>query len=160
MPRSCVICTHAQRAAIDAAIVALASFRDIAGQYRVSKSAVARHKEAHLPADLTRAATALAVAHADDLLAQIQALHARTLTILKGAEEAGAFNQALSAIREARTNLELLARLEGKLKEQQTINILLLPEWQTIRAVLVGALSDEPSARIKVAAALRAIDGR
>lgn len=158
MPQICTICTHPDRAVIEQAMVADQPNRAIARHWRASKDAVARHKDEHLPAQLAKAAEAESVAQADDLLAQIVNLHERTLKILKGAEDVNAFGLALGAIREARSNLELLAKLEGKLKEQQTINILILPEWHAVRAVILQALADEPSARIKVAQALRTID--
>jgi hypothetical protein len=49
MPRHCTICDHPSRDAIDQALVAGQSLRDIAGQYHLSKSALARHKERHAP---------------------------------------------------------------------------------------------------------------
>lgn len=49
MPRRCTICDHPTREAIDQALVAGQPLRDIAGHYRLSKSALARHKESHAP---------------------------------------------------------------------------------------------------------------
>ena len=50
MSRSCSICTHQDRPAIEAAIGADASFRDIASRFGLSKSSVARHAASHMPA--------------------------------------------------------------------------------------------------------------
>jgi hypothetical protein len=47
MPRRCTICDHPTREAIDQALVARQSLRDIARHYHLSKSALARHKESH-----------------------------------------------------------------------------------------------------------------
>ena len=44
MPRLCTRCAHPQRAEIDGALVAGRTIRDIAGQFGIRKSAVARHK--------------------------------------------------------------------------------------------------------------------
>ncbi len=54
MPRRCTICTHKSRAKIDKALVARNPFRTIAGQYQVSKSALVRHHDDHLPAALVK----------------------------------------------------------------------------------------------------------
>ena len=81
----------------------------------------------------------------------MQDLQRRTLAILKTAEESDRLGLALGAIREARGNLELLARLEGKLREQQTVNILVAPQWLELRTVILGALADFPEARTALA---------
>ncbi len=71
MPRKCTICGHKSRAKIDQALVERHPFRDIAGQHKVSKSALARHFDDHLPASLVKAQEAKEAADADALLAQI-----------------------------------------------------------------------------------------
>jgi hypothetical protein len=49
MPRSCSVCSHPGRASIDDGLVTGQSLRAISAAYGVSKSAVDRHKESHLP---------------------------------------------------------------------------------------------------------------
>jgi hypothetical protein len=150
MPRICTICTHPERAAIDQALVAGDSAPRIAAKHRVSDDAVARHRS-HLPEALTQAQAAAEVAQADDLLSQVQELQRRTMAILETAEKSDRLGLALGAIREARGNLELLAKLEGKLREQQTVNILIAPQWLELRTVILGALADHPEARLALA---------
>jgi hypothetical protein len=48
MGRPCTICVHAQREAINQALAEGHSFRDIAGSYAVSKTALHRHWHAHV----------------------------------------------------------------------------------------------------------------
>jgi hypothetical protein len=96
------------------------------------------------------------VAEADDLLGQVQDLQARTLAILEAAEGSNQHRTALSAIREARSNLELLAKLLGELDERPVVNLNVSPEWLELRAVIVGALEPYHEAR---GAVLRAIEG-
>ena len=96
------------------------------------------------------------VAQADDLLEQVRDLQSRALAILGKAESAGDLRTALGAIREARGNLELLARLLGELNEQPVVNLNLSPEWLELRAVIVTALEPYPEAKEGV---LRAIKG-
>jgi hypothetical protein len=50
--------------------------------------------------------------------------------------------------------LELLARLVGELQDGQTVNVLIMPEWHRVRAVIVEALASFPPARVVVAEAL------
>ena len=71
MPRTCTICRHDQRADIDKTLVTRTPFRDIARQHSVSKDALLRHHDDHLPASLVRAQRAREATQADELLAQV-----------------------------------------------------------------------------------------
>jgi hypothetical protein len=158
MPRTCTVCAHPDREAIDRALVACEPFRNIAERFGTSATALFRHKAEHLPAALAKAQEAAEVASADDLVAQLRGLHAKTLGILAKAEKVGELRTALAAIREARGNLELLAELLHELDRRPQINLLLSPEWQRVRAVLVEALLAFPDARSAVAARLVALE--
>ena len=156
MPRSCNVCTHPEREAIDKALVGDAALPELAALYRVSDDSLGRHRANHLPAKLVMAEAAAEVARADDLLDQVRGLQRRALDILDKAEETGELRTALSAIREARGNLELLAKLLGELDERPQVNVLLSPEWVELRAVIVTALEPYSEARRAV---LRALEG-
>src|SRR5215217_4659997 len=131
MPRSCTICEHPDRETIDRALVGDSSNLSVSSLFGVSESAVRRHKSNHLPAKLVMAQAAEEVAQADDLLDQVRDLYVRTLAILEAAEESSQHRTALSAIREARSNLELLAKLLGELDDRPQVNILISPTVQT-----------------------------
>ena len=136
------------------------AFPALVAKYRVSKDALSRHKANHLPATLVKAQEAQEVAQADDLLEEVRSLQGRALGILDKAEDAGDLRTALGAIREARGNLELLAKLLGELDER-TVNVLITPEWLQLRAVVVGALEPHLEARRAVLRAIEAVgDGR
>lgn len=154
MPRSCTICAHPEKAAIDRAIVGGASNRSAASLYDVSEAAVRRHGANHLPAKLVKAQEVEDVVEADDLLAEVRGLQARALSILSKAEKAGELRTALGAIREARGNLELLAKLLGELNDSPTVNITISAEWIQVRTVLLAALAPYPDARSAVAGEL------
>jgi hypothetical protein len=156
MPRTCTVCEHPEREAIDRALVGETSNLSVSSLFGVSESAVRRHKANHLPAKLVMAEKAAEVAQADDLLQQVRDLQARTLAILEAAEHTNQHRTALAAIREARSNLELLAKLLGELDERPQVNILISAEWLELRAVIVGALEPYSEAR---GAVLRALDG-
>ncbi len=155
MPRSCTVCEHPERERIDKALVGDASNRSVASLYDVSEAAVRRHKANHLPAKLVMAQAAEEVAQADDLLGQVQDLQKRTLAILEAAEGTKQHRTALSAIREARSNLELLAKLLGELDQRPQVNVLVSPEWLELRVAIVGSLEAHPEAREAVLRAIR-----
>ena len=156
MPRACTICTHPGLEAINRALVEGTPNRRIASHYDVTERAVRNHKANHLPTKLIMAQAAEEVAQADDLLEQVRDLQARTLAILEAAEGSREHRTALAAIREARSNLELLAKLLGELDERPQLNILISPEWLELRAVIVGALEPYSDAR---GAVLKALEG-
>ena len=158
MSRKCTVCKHKERAAIDTALLGGASFRDLAGQFRLSKTSLCRHKGEHLPRELSKAHEAHQISAADDLLRQVQDLQTRALTILRKAESGGDLRAALGAIREARGNLELLARLLGELKEGPTVNVLVSPAWLSLRTVILRALEGFPEARLKLSQTLSEVD--
>ena len=156
MPRKCSVCTHPDREAIDEALVGSTAISAISAKYcDISEDAVGRHKANHLPAKLVMAEKAKEVAQADSLLDQVRDLQSRAYGILDKAEGAGDLRTALGAIREARGNLELLAKLLGELDERPQLNILVAPQ---VQYVILSALEPYPTARVAVAEALRELD--
>jgi hypothetical protein len=160
LARTCTVCSHPEREAIDRALVEGQSSGKLAGRYRtLDERAIRRHRSNHLPTTLARAREAEEVSRADDLLDQVRGLQNRVLTILGKAENAGELRTALGAIREARGNLELLAKLLGELDERPQVNILLSPEWIAVRAVVLEPLAPYPEARAAVAGRLLQLEG-
>ncbi len=154
MPRRCTVCTNKKRTAIDKALVARERFRTIADQFGVSKSALLRHHDDHLPAALVKAQAATEAAQADALLAQVVDLRDKALGVLDTAQGSEDLRAAIGAIREARGCVELLAKLAGQLKDAPTVNILVSAEWQGLQAAILDALGPHVEARLAVAAAL------
>lgn len=157
MPRTCTICSNDSKEAIDRALVEGTALSEVAALFRVSDDALSRHKANHLPATLSKAQEAEVAAEADELLDQVRGLQARTLAILEAAEGSSQHRTALSAIREARSNLELLAKLVGELDERP-VNVLISPQWIEVRGVLLEALAPYPDARSAVAGRLLALE--
>ena len=156
MPRTCTVCRHERLKEINRALVEGIAFPALVAKYRVSKDALSRHKANHLPATLVKAQEAQAVARADDLLDEVRSLQARTLTILDRAERVGDLRTALRAIKEARGNLELLAKLVGQLDERPQVLLHLSQEWLELRATIVGALEGHQEAKEAVLNVLEA----
>jgi CBS-domain-containing membrane protein len=152
MPRTCTVCGNESREEIDRALVAGDAYRNIAERYGTSTTALHRHKADHLPVTLTKAKEAGEVARADELLSRVESLQTRTLAVLEAAEETGELRTALSAIREARSNLELLAKLVGELDERPKVNVVLIDAQ--VRDAIVRALAPYGEARLAVANAL------
>jgi hypothetical protein len=158
MPRSGTVCEHPEREEIDRALVGDTSNRLVASLYGVSEVAARRHKTNHLPAKLVMAQANEEVAQADDLLTQMRDLQRRALDILDKAEADGELRTALSAMREARGNLELLAKLLGELDEPPVTNVLVSSEWVSVRTAMMEALSSHPEARAAVAERLKELE--
>ncbi len=154
MPRKCTICHHPNRDDIDQALVRREPFRHIAAHHEVSTGALVRHSDDHLTATLLQAQDAADVAHADNILGEVLDLRNHALGILDKAEKADDLRTACSAIREARSCIELLAKVAGTLQDAPTINVFLSPEWKTVQVAILQALLPHPDARQAVVAAL------
>jgi hypothetical protein len=159
MPRSCTICTHPNRAEIeDAIVIRSQAKRRIAAQFGVTEQALRRHLREHLPELLKKAREAEEASRADELLRHLRALHSKTLSILLSAEGSGELRTALSAIREARGNLELLAKLSGELQQEGTVNLHLSPEYLEVRTAILVAVEPYPEAARAISRAMLGIE--
>jgi hypothetical protein len=161
MPRRCTICDHDQRDAIDAALVmGNTSNLELSSLFGVSESALRRHKKKHLPATMALAQEAADVAHADDLLSQLDGLKRDAYRIRDKAENAGDFRAALTGIRELVRVVELMAKVRGELDESPKVAVVITQsgEWQRLRERLLQALEPYPQARLAVVEAIRGAD--
>ena len=153
MPRTCTICAHKKRSAIEKAVLAGEGLRAIAGRWSVSRSSLMRHRDDHLAAAVVKANGAAEAAHGDDLLAKLESIESEARGILKDAKKAKDLRAAVMAIRELTRLVDLLARLRGELQNSPTvINV------QVLAPVILSALEGFPEARLKVAERLSEID--
>jgi hypothetical protein len=151
VPRTCSICSHEHRDAMEDAFIVGQAKRRIASQHGVSERAVRYHMREHLPALLALARDAERAARADSLLDRMEALQSQTLAILDAPEDQ---RTALAAIAQARRNLELIGEVTRELDRAGTINLELTVEWQEVKAVLVNTLASYPEAQQAVFSAL------
>ena len=114
MPRACTVCTHADRDAIDRALVEAAPMRRIAAEHSLAETSMRRHAARHLPTTLVLAAEAAEVMRADDLLGEERRLHREALEAAKASGHLGA---TLQAIDRAQRSVALLAGLFDRLPE-------------------------------------------
>lgn len=163
MPRRCTVCDHPQREEIDRRLVGGEAYRDIARQFGLSKDAISRHKESHIPDALVVAQEAGEVAQADDLLAQVKALQTEAQEILGEARASGDLKTALMGIGKAKECLELLFKVEGRLQDQQSVQVAVCmdiyhsPQWRQVGAMLAEVLAPYPDLRGEIAARLKAM---
>ena len=158
MPRTCSICGHGQRDAIDAALVANEAYRHIASRYGTSTTALQRHRAEHLAAGMVKAQAAKEVAQADDLLREVRALRSKAYSLLLAAEKQGDIRTALLGVREARSCLELLGKLLGELDDRPQVNLVLAPQWPALVAGLRAVLAPHPAILAQVAAHLLTLE--
>ena len=71
MPRQCTICNHENRESVELSLVRGEPIRDIAGRHSLSRAAIQRYKEGHLPTTLVKSEKAGELAHADNLLDEL-----------------------------------------------------------------------------------------
>lgn len=87
MPRACTICTHAERGAIDQALVSGTEIRETSALFRVSEDALTRHRAAHIPAALQTVARQQQEQGALDVMAELQRLFARINRLFDACDE-------------------------------------------------------------------------
>ena len=170
------MCVHPERGAIDRALVTGEPIPRLAAVYRASEDALTRHKRAHLPRLLKTAQEATEAQHgaslvqqqqaqaveearqALDVVEQLRAVNQASLTVLKQARERGNGELALKAIDRVVRQIELQAKLLGDLDERPVVNVLVSPQWVTVRTALLVALAPYPEARTAAAAALTRLE--
>jgi hypothetical protein len=159
VPQRCSVCDHPERRAIDKALaIGHLANRAIALRYGLTRMALWRHKDDHLPAQLVKAQEAIDVRAALDVVQQLKAINAASLEVLHQAREQGRGGLVLFAVDRIQKQIELQAKLLGELDDRPTINLTVAPEWLLVRAALLEALSPYPEARVAVATRLRALE--
>jgi hypothetical protein len=177
MGRRCTVCDHPKRAAIDRALAEGQTLRHVAETFGISASAALRHRRRHLARHLAHAIEhangaqaaeivreqesrkAREIVHALDVVRQLQAINAACLEILQKSRASGKDTVSLGAVDRIHRQIELQARLLGEIQDGQTVNVLVAPEWQEVRLVVVNALRPYPEARTAVTQALAALPG-
>lgn len=158
MGRPCTVCSHKDVDEINSLLLCSDSYRDIARQFALSKDALARHKESHIPELLSKSADLKAEVEStqgNQTLAEVRELKVTALEILAVAQGAGDLKTALMGIREARSCLELCMKAEGQIKDGPQITIISRPEWIELRTLVINALEPYPEAREAVVYAIR-----
>jgi vacuolar-type H+-ATPase subunit I/STV1 len=137
----CKVCEHNDIKAINKAIIAGESLRKIAEKYDFHYSTLCRHKQ-HL-ADKIHTADVLADAkEGASVLQQIDALLQRANDLLDKAEDSGDLRVAVSAVREVRGTLELLAKASGELSPERLL-VQVAPVIDQLTMILKQEIGDQ-----------------
>lgn len=155
----CTVCRHAQREAIEKALISGETFRYVSERYTLSLAALVRHRDEHIPEALRRGQGEQDLAHAVDLVAQFKAVNGASIQILHQARQTGDAELALKAVDRVVRQLELVAKAGGQVDDRPQINLYVLPEFVEARVVLLHALLPFPDARAAAAEALLALEG-
>ncbi len=165
MSRTCTICAHPDRAAIDTALIGGEAVRAVASRYvtngrPLGRMAMQRHKDEHLPAVLVKAKEVEEVTRGLDVVKQLRTINGVTMQILSEARQRKDPEVALKAIDRIQKQIELQAKLLGDLDERPVVNILVSDDWLRLRATIIAALAAHPEAQRAVVGALSANGGR
>jgi len=115
MAGRCSVCRHPDLAEIDAALVEGQSSQKIVAHYgSLSRPAVQRHKERHLPEKLVRAKQVRDLTEAGELLSRVLSVEQRARRLSIRAEDEGDIKTALQGIDRVLRSLTL----QGNLKER------------------------------------------
>ncbi len=112
---ACTVCGHEKLHYINQDLAGRESLRIIAQRYELSRDAVRRHRMNHLPPHLVKAQEVLDIVEGGTVLEHMRELSQKTQDVLRAAEEAKDYDLMLKAVKEARANEELSARLLGQL---------------------------------------------
>lgn len=163
MTRVCTVCASAERRAIDRALLGPDSLRTIADRHGVSKTALIRHKTAHLAGRM--AAVAERNADADvrtalDVVTELRRVNDAAKQVLRDALEAGDGGLTLQATDRILKQVETQAKLIGLLNDGSVTQIAVSvgADWPAIRAALIRALQPYPDARAAVLEALDTVE--
>jgi hypothetical protein len=160
VPRECSICAHDEHHAINVDLLHRVSYRNIAERYGVSKPALSRHSQEHIPELLLQAYAAIQRDDAEDLAGELVKVKADVHRLKERAEEEGDIRTALLGCDKALKALELQAKVEQLIQTAPTVNIALVehPDYKRLEDVLTGALEPYPAARYAVAGALKELE--
>jgi len=151
------VCNHTKVNKINAQIIEGTTLETLSISYNLSVTALHRHKK-HIPVQLAKAQEAKETAAADNLMGRVAALNDKAEEIYIRAMEADNLAAAVGAVRELRGLTELYAKITGELQAQTVNNIIVMPEWVTLRNAILYALEPYPEARLAVIQAVGRIE--
>ena len=158
MAKPCSVCIHADAENINAQLLDGVTLETLSEGYKLSVTALHRHKQSHIPAQLVKAQDAHEIAAADSLMGRVASLDVKAGEVYARAMRAKNLNAAISAVRELRGITELYARITGELQAQTVNNIIVMPERVSLRNVILAALEPFPMARQAVIDAVRLLE--
>src|ERR1700676_5605541 len=110
MPRTCLACSSPEREAIDKALVAGESFRNIAERVSISPARLFRHKN-HVANAICKAQTQHEERFGETLLDEMRRVQHKAWELLAKTEAEGDHRGSIVALREVRECLESLGEM-------------------------------------------------
>jgi hypothetical protein len=161
MARRCSICSHADRAAIEAA-AAQDGRRAAARTYGIAESSLRRHLESHgVQTQSAPAIRSVVLAKINEGFDLLEALERPLAQIVRDAQATGDLATALKAITgftrvrgEIRANFTLLSHLEPD-ENDAVVDLLTSPAWAAVKAVIDDVLVAHPAAKDALALRLK-----
>ena len=144
MAQRCTVCAHPEAAEINRELLNQVPLEALSKTYGVTTAALHRHKK-HIPQQLVRAQDAKEIAAADTLMGRVAELDKKAEDVYNRAIKSNNLTAAIQAVRELRGLIELYAKITGEI-QQQTVNIVVMPEWVTLRFAILRALEPYPDA--------------
>jgi len=155
MGRQCTVCAHKDLEEINRLLVSGEPYRTITDFTGLSKTALIRHKESHMPELLLKSQDVKETLQADNLLDQIVYYESEARRFKELAEADGNIELALKAVDRALKCLDLTAKARGIINDQPQITIINNPEWVELRTLIINALDPYPEAKREVVDAIR-----
>lgn len=152
----CSVCAHPDVAEIDTDLAGAVAQRVVATRYSLSRSAVNRHAQAHLPSSLVTVTTD-ALPASGTLLERLEGLAAEVEGYMLMARQAKSIHAGLACIKEARSTLHEIALITGQLSERPVVivNLDTSQEWLAMRTTMLQILDRYPDALAEVRDVLR-----
>jgi transposase len=113
LPRTCLACSSPEREAIDRALVAGESFRNIAERVSISSAALFRHKN-HVANAISKAQVQHEERLGETLLDEMRRVQRKAWELLARTESDGDHRGSIVALREVRECLETLGEMLAK----------------------------------------------
>ena len=154
----CKTCNHIEIDKINEMLISGISPVVVSKKFKLHVKSVTRHKEKHLPKVLVKSQQLKEEQKADELLTKLESIYDKAWDLMRQAEQNRKYQPAVSALKEARSCLELTGKLIGEIKTGHTVNIHYNPQWVELRGTIFSALEDYPEARLKLASELSKIE--
>jgi hypothetical protein len=157
--RTCTICRHPARETIDSSLVRRVPYRDISTRFDVSTSALSSHLNNHLASYVQQALNEYGTSKGVKVLDKLTSTLDRLDGFLDEAESKQDAREFVTVAAELRKELELLAKLQGELAQEGTVNIPLHPEYVQVRTAIVQAVDPYPQAKEAISQVMLEIEG-
>ena len=159
MTRICTICDDHKHDEIDRRCRLENDIAKIARDFALSYDALYRHVKAnHHIREVTTIPTTAELATSEEILKEIKDHHTEAKGLLLAAKNSGDLKTALLGIDKALRCLELMAKIQGQIKEQPQINLELniyqSRQWEAVGEALATILGPYPELRREVSGRL------